>query len=34
MYSRLKGKVVIRFIYVGLILYVKLAIIKDFIALR
>ena len=34
MYSRLKGKVVIRFMYVGLILYVKPLIVRDFIALR
>lgn len=34
MYSRLKGKVVIRFMYVGLIFYVKLRVIEDFINIR
>ena len=34
MYSRLKGKVVIRFLYVTFIFYLKLRVINDFITIR
>lgn len=34
MYSRLKGKVVIRFLFVTLIFYIKLRVINDFIIIR